>query len=87
MTIVSDKLELGSWKKLPHYSVIGNETSMYVWINEDGRGSNTKWIKGKEAFDLWHRLSKLRKKDKKAFILLCKEIFDKNQKVRDEILK
>lgn len=65
-------MEVGRWNKLPHYAVHGTKTDFYVWINEDGKGSGSKWIKGREAFDLWGKFSKLSTKDKNGFIALVK---------------
>lgn len=77
---MSDKLQVGSWDKLPHYSIGGDKVALYVWINEDGRGSNTEWIRGREAFELWSRFDKLAKKDKKGFVSLAKETMLKYSK-------
>ena len=74
-------LEIGRPNKLPHYSVIGEITSFYIWVNEDGKGSASEWVKGSDAFDLYHRLAKLRNKDKKEFICLAKEVHLNNKKV------
>jgi hypothetical protein len=50
------KLEVGAWNKLPHYSVQGSPQNFYVWVNEDGKGSNTSWFKGAEAFSVYNKL-------------------------------
>lgn len=73
-------MEVGKYNKLPHYSVVGEKTSFYLWINEDGKGSNSNWIKGQEAFKLYNQLQNALKKDKEAFIKLVKEHYEKNRK-------
>lgn len=78
-------MQVGNWNKLPHYSVCGDATCLYVWINEDGRGSNTEWIKGREAFDLWHKFAKLEKSDKKGFVALAKCTFELHRKVTKDV--
>lgn len=65
------KLEVGRWDKLPHYAVIGKPTEMYLWVNEDGIGSASNWIKGKESFELYHELRQM-VKDKSKFIQAIK---------------
>ena len=72
------KLELGSHNKLPHYSVIGDPTDFYVWINEDGRGQSSDWVKGQAG--LYHELSKLRDKKNPEFIQKLKSVFESNRK-------
>lgn len=74
------KMEIGKWNKLPHYSVIGNATEFYVWKNEDGKGSASKWLKGADAFKKWHRLKNYRKKDKEKFVSYLKMIHLHNTK-------
>lgn len=65
------KLEVGAWNKLPHYSVVGRPTEFYVWVNENGHGSNSVWIKGAEAFTIYNKLRNL---DKKALVVKIKEL-------------
>ena len=74
------RLSIGTYKKLPHYSVIGERVDFYVWVNKDARGSSSKWIKGKEAFDLWAKLHILHKKGKGEFVQLVKKIHKDNRK-------
>ncbi len=69
-------MEHGTHNKLPHYSVVGSSVNFYVWVNEDGRGSSSTWIKGRA--DLWHKLQRLYKKDRKAFIIFLKEQYNAN---------
>ena len=73
-------LEVGRWDRLPHYAVIGEKTSFYVWVCEDGQGSSSKWVKGNEAFQLSNKLLGLFKKDKSAFVLLVKQIHKEQSK-------
>lgn len=75
----SDKLSVGSWNKLPHISVVGEATEFYVWVNEDGRGESSDWIRGREAFELYGNLIQLRKKDKQGFIDEVKRLFEKHR--------
>jgi len=56
-------IEFGKWDKLPHYAVVGNSTCMYMWVNEDGRGSASEWIKGTAAFESYNKMMKLKKAD------------------------
>jgi len=76
------KVEIGSWNKKPHYSVVGNPQDFYLYINSEEVTSNnwSNWIKGREASSLHGKLKRLHKKDKKAFIELFKEEFDKHRK-------
>ena len=67
---------VGSWDNLPHYSVIGTASCFYVWINEDGHGKASHWLKGKHNFRLFHDLKKLSAKDKKAFCAKVKEVYE-----------
>lgn len=54
-------LEVGAYNKLPHYAVIGEPCAFYVWVNEDGHGTYSNWVKGVGAFNTYHKLSKLSK--------------------------
>ena len=73
--MLNNKLQVGSWSNLPHYSVNGTAVELYVWINEDNHGRRSRWIRGREAFDLWHCFNKLQaKKDRAGFISLIKEV-------------
>lgn len=65
------ELSVGSYKNLPHYSVIGSASNFYYWINEDGLGKYSSWFKGKEAFKQYQKLTQLHTKNKKVF---CDEI-------------
>lgn len=71
---------VGSHTKLPHYSVQGDKTSMYVWINEDGHGSSSQWLKGRMAFQIWNELERRFKDDKQAFIDLVKVTHKNHEK-------
>ena len=73
-----DQMEIGSFNKLPHYAVVGDKTRLYIWVDEDGRGSNSKWITGRIAFQLWSELETRFKKDKSAFIELLKKQHELN---------
>ena len=69
-------IEIGSWDKLPHYSINGKgPQDFYVWINEDGMGKASGWIT--TEFNAWHLLKKLKNKNKKQFISKIKELFYK----------
>lgn len=70
-------IEYGSYKKLPHYELIGSRNDFYVWINEDGKGSASKWIKGKVAFTMYNKI-KSEKNQNKA-IEMIKDLYLKNQ--------
>jgi len=69
-------MHVGNNKKAPYYSVVGEATNFYVWVDESGRGTSSNWIKGQTAFDLWNRLGHLRKKNVEQFIELVKEIHE-----------
>ena len=71
------KLEVGAYNKLPHYAVIGEPVDFYIWINEDGRGDASQWIKGNAAFNLYY---KLRDSSNEDFISLVKKNFNENRK-------
>lgn len=73
-------MEIGKYNKLPHYSVHGTKTQLYVWVNEDGRGSASEWITGHTAFRLYNQLSLLHKKDRNAFIELVKQTHFNNKR-------
>ncbi len=66
-------MNIGAWNKLPHYSVIGTRTDFYLWVNEDGKGLASKWIKGNYAFALFNELTNLFKKDKNQFVRRLKQ--------------
>jgi len=71
-------LEVGTYKSTTHYAVIGRTTDFYIWIREPGeRGSHSKWIVGKEAFELYHRFKGLAK-DKEKFIELARATHKKH---------
>ena len=61
-------IEIGKWDKLPHYTVVGHPQDFYIWINEDGHGSNTGWIKG--DVPLYHKIKNT--KGREATIALLK---------------
>lgn len=65
-------LEVGTYKSPSHYAVIGRPTDFYIWIRETGdHGSASKWIIGKEAFEIYNCFKGFAK-DKKGFIELAK---------------
>jgi hypothetical protein len=67
-------MEFGRYDKLPHYAVHGDATNFYVWVNEDGKGSSSKWIKGSVAFELYNVLRNFHKIDKQMFCDTVKSI-------------
>ncbi len=67
------KLEVGAWNKLPHYLVVGCPNDFYVWINENGGGSASKWYKGASAFSAYYKLLKA---EKQEFINMVKALHD-----------
>lgn len=67
-------MEVGNWNKLPHYTVVGTPTKFYVWVNENGKGSSSTWLSGKEAFAKWFELKRYFKSNKQQFIALIKTI-------------
>jgi len=71
-------MAIGSHVKLPHYHVVGEKTMFYVWINENGKGAASAWVKGRKAFMEWDRLKKAFKKDKKEFIGILKKLHSDN---------
>ena len=73
-----NRMEIGTFSKLPHYSVVGDKTRLYIWVDEDGRGSNSKWITGYIAFQLWNELKAKFKKDKLGFVELLKKQHELN---------
>ena len=68
-------VEVGSYRKLPHYAVVGDAQAFYLWVNEDGYGNNSAWIIGRNAFSAYHKLRKLQEKDKSAFIAEVKRMY------------
>lgn len=78
------KMNVGAYNKLPHYAIVGSATEFYVWCQEDknalGYMCNSEWIRGRDAFDTYHRLEKLFKKNKPGFISLLKTTFELNPK-------
>jgi len=72
-------MEIGSHVKLPHYHVVGEKTMFYVWINENGKGAASAWVKGRKAFVAWVALKKTFKKDKKEFINILKKLHCDNK--------
>ena len=72
-------MEIGRWNKLPHYYVSNNPTNFYVYVNEDGYGSSSRWIKGKEAFKLYGVLKSLFR-NKAKFIEEVKRIHNEYKK-------
>ena len=67
-TKVCDLLAVGSYKSLPHYSVHGKPSNFYVWVNEDGVGSASKWFKGAEAFAAFNAMRGMNKHERVALI-------------------
>jgi len=76
-----DIMAIGNSKNLPLYRVICfSPSDFYVVVDEDG-GSDEKfseWVKGKPH--LYHKLNKLFKKDKPAFIELIRKVFNEHPK-------
>lgn len=70
--------EVGDWNNLPHYCAVGKPCDFYVYINEDGFGKSSNWIKGNEAFDLWNDLRLIKKKQDIANKI--KSIYEKHKK-------
>ena len=83
------KLEVGKWDKLPHFAVIGEPTSFYVWINHgnatalDPAQGASAWLQGREAFDAYYKLKHFCEKKKvNKFIALVEELHKSNRKRR-----
>lgn len=64
--------EVGAWNKLPHYAIVGQPQDFYVWVNDGGTCCSSNWIKGNEAFRLYHELTRI--KDKDEFVKRIKVI-------------
>ncbi len=73
-------MNIGSYDKLPQYSVHGEKNKFYLWINEDGKGMASEWITGRVAFQLYHELKSRFKKNKNEFIELLKLHHKDNKK-------
>ena len=71
-----NKLESGRWNKLPHYAVHGHPQDFYLWVNEDGHGSPSTWIKGAYAFSEYNKMRNMSNKDLVAYI---KKLHSENQ--------
>ena len=67
--------QVGNYNNLPHYNIIGEPTAFYVWVNEDGKGTASNWITGREAFRIWHKLRAIKKKNE--FIREIKKLQEK----------
>jgi hypothetical protein len=72
-------IEIGKYNKLPHYELIGKGTDFYVWINEDGRGESSKWIKGRTASKEYYKIKN--EKDKNKQIQMIKELYARYEKI------
>jgi hypothetical protein len=75
---ITKNIEVGKWNKLPHYCAIGQPSDFYVYVDEDGFGKSSDWIKGKTAFSLWNELRKI--KDKKLLGNKIKSIYEEHKK-------
>lgn len=71
-------IEVGKWNKLPHYCAVGQPSDFYVYVDVDGCGRSSNWIKGKEAFALWNELRSI--KDKQVLGNKIKSIYEKHKK-------
>lgn len=72
-SIMSYYLSVGSYSKPPHFSVVGHPTYFYLWVNTDGRGQSSAWLKGASAFSEYNKLKNLLdKKDRDGFVSLVK---------------
>jgi hypothetical protein len=73
-------LSQGAWNKLPHRAVIGDHNAFYLWRHKDAvdRGSNTVWIRGKEAFDLLAQLKLKIVADNLQFVAAFDQAFDRH---------
>jgi hypothetical protein len=82
-------MSVGAYNKLPHYAVVGSPTEFYVWCQQDkstpGHMCNSEWIRGRDAFDTFHKLEKLFKKDKPQFTALLKSTFNANPKIEAKL--
>jgi len=66
-------LELGSYKSLPHYAVIGQPQEFYVYRRTGNTGASSSWsgwVKG--DINLYHKLKSIKNKDK--FISLANSL-------------
>ena len=71
-------LEVGSYKKFPHVSVVGEPTMFYLWINEGYKCEPSSWFKG--DLNTYHLLARLHKKDKKEFEAKVRDLHKANKK-------
>lgn len=67
---------IGTYKKLPHYSIIGNPSDFYIFrrLNKDEFGQFSGWVKGQSA--LWFKIKQARKKECAE---LCDRILEKGK--------
>lgn len=69
-------LTLGSYDKLPHYSVVGTPVSLYLYMQDtSGRGESTKWVSGVQAAHVLKALRAAMLKDKIAFTTLFRKLY------------
>jgi hypothetical protein len=76
----TQKLQVGLWNKLPQYCVIGDPVNFYVWVNEDGIGEASKWIKGRDAFMVYGKLVIEHKRSKQKFCEHIKNLLAEHKK-------
>jgi hypothetical protein len=76
-------LSQGAWNKLPYRAVIGDQNAFYLWRHKDAfdRGSNTVWIRGREAFDLLAQLKQKIVADNLQFVAAFDQAFDRRPKM------
>jgi len=78
LNIMEVDMKYGSYDKLPHYAVVGHATNFYLWINEDGNGSSSHWIRGVEAFAEYNNLRN-NYKNKRKWIGIVKRLWIANK--------
>lgn len=76
----NELMALGTYKDVPHYSVIGDMCSFYLWRNTDGRGAASNWLKGRAANDALSELRQARVQSKEKFIQVFDRLYEENRK-------
>lgn len=77
-------LEVGSWKDMPHYAIVGNQVSFYVYIRKEydnggwyvpGEQGACNWITGAKAFKYYNLFySFVKKRGREKFISLATQL-------------
>lgn len=72
-------IEVGSYDKLPHYSLCGSPMCWYITINDKGTPQRSEWFTGQDNYTMYNALIEAFHNDRDTFSNRLLELFNRNR--------